>query len=99
MAQVSTNMINNDIVEASCVIDDKCSIIMGDERFYGMIGKELPNSLLTLLYLDDREIFCNFISDMKINKPVVVRIKVKKGTYRWILVRKLNIDLKKEYRN
>lgn len=98
MAQVSTNMINNDIVEASCVIDDKYSIIMGDERFYGMIGKELPNSLLNLLYLDDREIFCNFILDMEINKPVVVRVKVKKGTYRWILVRKLNIDLKKEHK-
>lgn len=97
MAQVSTNMINNDIVEASCVIDDKYSIIMGDERFYGMIGKELPNSLLTLVYIDDRDIFCNFISDREINKPVVVRVKVKKGTYRWILVRKLNIDLKKEH--
>lgn len=97
MTQVSTSMINNDIVEASCVIDDKYSIIMGDERFYGMIGKELPNSLLNLLYLDDQEVFCNFISDMEINKSVVVRVKVKKGTYRWMLVRKLNIDLKKEH--
>ncbi len=41
MTQVSTSMINNDIVEASCVIDDKYSIIMGDERFYGMIGKRI----------------------------------------------------------
>lgn len=97
MAQVSTGMINNDIVEASCVIDDNYSIIMGDERFYGMIGKDLPNSLLTLIYLDDRETFCSFISDMQINKPIVIKIKVKKGTYRWVLVRKLNIELKKEH--
>ena len=81
MTQVSTSMINNDIVEASCVIDDKYSIIIGDERFYGMIGKELPNSLLNLLSLDDQETFCSFISDMQINKPVVVRVKVKKKVY------------------
>lgn len=97
MAQVSTNMINNDIVEASCVIDNNYSIIMGDERFYGMIGKDLPSSLLHLIDSDDKETFCSFISDMQTNKPIVIKIKVQKGTYRWVLVRKLNIDLKKEH--
>lgn len=97
MAQVSTNMINNDVVEASCVIDDHYSIIMGDERFYGMIGKDLPSSLLHLIDSDNKETFCSFISDMQTNKPIVIKIKVQKGTYRWVLVRKLNIDLKKEH--
>lgn len=97
MTQVSTSLIDKDIVEASCVIDDKYSITMGDERFYGMIGKELPNSLLTLIYSDDKEIFCNFILDIQINNPIVIRVKVKNGTYRWMLAQKLNVNCEKEH--
>jgi len=89
MTQVSTNLIDNDIVEASCAIYDDFSITMGDERFYGMMGRDLPLSLLSLIYPDDREVFKKLVTKSESKEPIIIRVKIKSDVYRWVLLRKL----------
>lgn len=94
MIPVSMKLPDNDIIEANCTINEDYAIIMGDERFYRMIGDNTMYSLDWLLHPDDRPLFGQLISAPEERPlPVFVRCRIAGEIYRWILLNRTGVTV------
>lgn len=78
----------SDIMEANFTLNAGYAIIMGDERFYRLLGDKSLYTFNMLVYPQDRESFEQFMSSDNEKELVVVRCLVANDTYRWVILKK-----------
>lgn len=90
MFPVSTDIKDSNIVEANCTIDEDYSIVMGDERFYRLVGEKSMYTLYQLVHPDDRDEFELYLAAAESDKVIFIRIQLKVDKYHWFILRKVD---------
>lgn len=85
------NVTESDIMEANFTLNDNYAVIMGDERFYRLMGDKTLYTFNMLIHPDDREHFERFMCMENTEESAVVRCIVGNNTYRWFLLNKKNV--------
>lgn len=95
MIPVSMKLSNSEIIEANCTVNEDYFVMMGDERFYRMIGDNTMYSLDWLVHPKDREQFLQLMSEAQTqDEPVFIRFRIRGEMYRWMLVHKMGTAVK-----
>ena len=78
----------SDVMEANFTLNESYSVVMGDERFYRLMGDKTLYTFNMLAHPDDRQQFENFMNIDSIDDYTVIRIIVGDNTYRWFILSK-----------
>lgn len=78
----------SDVMEANFTLNESYSVVMGDERFYKLMGDKTLYTFNMLAHPDDRRQFENFMNVDSTDDHTVIRIIVGDNTYRWFILSK-----------
>jgi diguanylate cyclase (GGDEF)-like protein len=79
----------NGVMEANFALDRNCSIVMGDERFYRLMGNKALYAFNMLVHEDDKSRFEQFINDESTQHEIILRVMAGDDKYNWYCLTKL----------
>lgn len=85
------NFSMGDVMEANFTLGENYGVVMGDERFYRLMGEKTLYTFNMLVHPDDKRQFEQFMSADDTDGYAVIRNIVGDNTYRWFILKKLSV--------